>query len=112
MDLSGIFNQLAEQSQVPVMVNAAIANIFSNAALNQVLRDSAVEQREKDLPFSAVVNRFGMVVSRTHKSVNADDGPNREQFAAAVESVYNSSKGFEPVSRRQWSVRLPLKSGR
>lgn len=96
MDLSDVFNRFAQQCPVPVMVTATIANVFSDQALDEIFRNNALEQREKDLPFSAVANLMGMVVSRTHKSINAAYTAEKDQFDVAIKSVYNKLNGVEP----------------
>ncbi len=83
MDLSDVFNRFAEQCPVPVMVTATIANVFSDQTLDQIFRDNALQQREKDLPFSAVANLMGMVVTRTHKSVNSAYTAQQDQLFPA-----------------------------
>jgi hypothetical protein len=96
MDLSDIFNRFAQQCPVPVMVTATIANVFSDQSLDQIFRDHALQQREKDLPFSSVAKLMGMVVTRTHKSVNSAYTAQKEQFDVAIKSVYNKLNGVEP----------------
>lgn len=96
MDLSDVFDRFAQQCPVPVMVTATIANVFSEQALDEIFRDHALQQREKDLPFSAVASLMGMVVSRTHKSVNSAYTAHKDQFDVAIKSVYNKLNGIEP----------------
>jgi hypothetical protein len=96
MDLSDVFDRFAKQCPVPVMVTATIANVFSDQALDEIFRGHALQQREKELPFSAVANLMGMVVARTHKSVNSAYTAQKDQFDVAIKSVYNKLNGVEP----------------
>jgi hypothetical protein len=56
---------------VAVMVRGLLANILSASELDTIFRETAVRQREGELLFSSVVELLQLVVTKSHKSMNA-----------------------------------------
>ena len=71
MLLKKLVQPFVEQRPYCVLVRAALERMLSPSRLNQVFRDHAVEQYEKDLLFSSLVEVMAQVVTRIEPSVLA-----------------------------------------
>ena len=96
MLLDRIFKSFVEQRPFCVMVRATLERMLSPARLDQLFRDCAVEQYEKDLLFSSLVELMGQVVARIEPSVLASYRSMKDLLEVTDEVVYQKLRGVEP----------------
>ncbi len=83
------------------MARAILANILSDQELDQIFRDSAVQQRQGELLFSSVVSLLHLAVLKSKPSLHAAYVSRKEQLDVSVKSVYDKLAGTEMSVVRQ-----------
>lgn len=83
------------------MARAILANILSDQELDQIFRDSAVQQRQGELLFSSVVSLLHLAVLKSKPSLHAAYVSRKEQLDVSVKSVYDKLAGTEMSVIRQ-----------
>ena len=66
-----VFEKFIEESPVSVMFRGTMESIFAPQKVDRLFRRTSVWQRESELLFSSCVEMLALVVTRSHKSVNA-----------------------------------------
>jgi hypothetical protein len=89
MILGELFGSFLRQSPICVMQRALLENVFATQRLDEVFRNSAVRQYERELLFSQLVELTGMVVCRIQPSVHAAYKHKREQMPVTIKAVYD-----------------------
>ncbi len=95
MLLNRIFNPFVEKRPFCVMVRAALERMLSPPRLDQLFRDQAAEQYERELLFSSLVELMGLVVTRIEPSVLASYRALKDQLGVSDEAVYQKLRGVE-----------------
>lgn len=108
-----IINQFVQKSSVSVMVRGLVEYVFPPGYLDQLFRETAVEQREDELLFSLVVETLSLAITSMRKSPNAAYEANKERFSVTVNSFYNKLQGVEvrvsrELVRRSVAQLLPV----
>jgi hypothetical protein len=78
-----------------VLVRAALERMLSSAHLDQVFHDHAVEQYERSLLFSSLVDVMARVVTRIEPSVLASYRALQEKLTVSDEAVYQKLRNVE-----------------
>jgi hypothetical protein len=95
MLLGPILDRFAKRAPVSVMVRAALEYALAPEALDALFRDTAVQQQEKTLLFSSVVDLMGLVVARVQPSLHAAYQAVSDTLPVSITSVYNKINGTE-----------------
>lgn len=95
MVMNEVFERFAQQSPVCVMVQAALENVLSPAALDEIFEETAKRQYTRELLFSTVVQLMSEVVCRVRKSVHAAYQMRRERLNVSLEALYDKLNGME-----------------
>jgi hypothetical protein len=95
MLLKGLFELFVEQRPFCVMVSAALERMLSPERLDQLFRDQAAEQYERELLFSSSVEVMARVVTRIEPSVLADYRALQEKLGVSDEAVYQKLRRME-----------------
>src|SRR5690606_18486135 len=95
MLLKGLFEPFIEQRPFCVMVRAALERMLSSERLDQLFRDQATEQYERELLFSSVVEVMARVVTRIEPSVLAAYRGLQEELGVSDEAVYQKLRRME-----------------
>src|SRR5271166_960311 len=91
------FLPFIQQRPLGVMVQAIIERFFEPEHLDAVFRETAVQQFERNLLFSAVVELMQSVVLGAEPSVLAAYRKRRHKLPVTDDSIYNKLKGMELV---------------
>jgi hypothetical protein len=84
-----------KQRPIGVMARAIIERFFTPEHLDVLFRQTAVEQYERNLLFSSVVDLMQAVVLGAEPSVFAAYRKRRHQLSVTDDSIYNKLKGME-----------------
>jgi IS4 transposase len=93
--LPAAFVPFIEQRPVGVMARAIVERFFDPEHLDSLFRQTAVEQYERHLLFSSVVDLMQAVVLGAEPSVYAAFRKRRHQLTVTDDSIYNKLKGME-----------------
>jgi IS4 transposase len=91
------FLPFIEQRPVGVMARAIVERFFEAEHLDALFRDTAVQQYERNLLFSSVVELMQSVILGAEPSVFAAYRKRRHQLPVTDDSIYNKLKGMELV---------------
>jgi IS4 transposase len=89
------FMPFVEQRPIGVMARAIVERFFEPEHLDALFRRTAIEQYERELLFSEVVDLMQSVVLGVEPSVFAAYRKRRHQLSVTDDSVYNKLKGME-----------------
>jgi len=95
MLLGELLNPFLEQRPFCVMVRAALERMLSAPRLDRLFDDHAVEQYERHLSFSSLVEVMARVVTRIEPSVLASWRALRDVLDVTDEAVYQKLRGVE-----------------
>lgn len=93
--LNELLTRFTEHAPVATMVQATLANTLSDAELDALFRETALEQREGELLFSSVVSLLHMAVLKTKPSLHAAYKARHQELSVSVKSVYDKLAGTE-----------------
>ena len=93
--LPAAFASFVQQGPVSVMARAIIERFFDPDQLDELFRVTAVEQYERNLLFSSVVDLMQSVVLGAEPSVFAAYRKRRHRLPVTDDSIYNKLKGME-----------------
>jgi hypothetical protein len=100
MVFSEMFGRFVKFSPAAVMHRAVMENVFAPEKLDALFRRTAVEQYERELLFSTLVDLVSLVVCRSSKSVHAAYVQKRQKVAVSARALYDKLAGVESgVSR-------------
>src|SRR5258708_10056318 len=91
------FLPFIEQRPIGVMARAIVERFFEPERLDALFRATAVDQYERDLLFSSVVDLMQSVVIGAEPSVFAAYRKRRHKLPVTDDSIYNKLKGMELV---------------
>lgn len=108
-----IIDRFVEKSPVSVITRGLVEYVFPPEGLDQLFRDTAIDQREDELLFSLLVETLSLAVTSMRDSVNAAYKASQERFTVSVNSFYNKLRGVETqvsreLVRRSANRLLPL----
>lgn len=89
------FLPFIEKSPIGVMARAIVERFFAPEHLDALFRQVAVEQYERNLLFSSVVDLMQAVVLGVEPSVFAAYRKRRHRLTVTDDSIYNKLKGME-----------------
>jgi hypothetical protein len=89
------FLPFVEQCPIGVMARAIVERFFDPEHLDDLFRQMAVQQYERDLLFSSVVDLMQAVVLGVEPSVFEAYRKRRHQLPVTDDSIYNKLKGME-----------------
>jgi IS4 transposase len=89
------FLPFVEKRPIAVMARAVVERFFDPEHLDALFRRTAVEQYERNLLFSAVVDLMQAVVLGVEPSVFAAYRKRRHTLSVTDDSIYNKLKGME-----------------
>jgi hypothetical protein len=93
--LPAAFLPFVDESPIGVMARAIVERFFEPEHLDTLFRDTAVEQYERNLLFSSVVDLMHAVVLGAEPSVFASYRKRRHKLLVTDDSIYNKLKGME-----------------
>ncbi len=93
--LPAAFSPFVEQRPIGVMARAIVERFFEPEHLDALFRRTAVEQYERELLFSSVVDLMQAVVLGVEPSVLAAFRKRRHKITVTDDAVYNKLKGME-----------------
>jgi IS4 transposase len=93
--LPAAFLPFVQQRPIAVMARATVERFFQPEHLDVLFRATAVEQYERNLLFSSVVDLMQAVVLGAEPSVFASYRKRRHQLPVTDDSIYNKLKGME-----------------
>jgi hypothetical protein len=95
-----VLERFMTRSPVSVMARGLLEFVFPAGWLDQMFRETAIQQREGELLFSLLVETLSLAVTSARKSPHAAYEALRERFDVSVNSFYNKLQGVEvQVSR-------------
>lgn len=100
MVLGEVFERFLDSSPVCVMLRAVMENVFAPAKLDAVFHAAAVEQYERELLFSTVVDLTSLVVCRITPSVHAAYNRLRDRIPVSVKALYDKLSHIELSTAR------------
>src|SRR5713226_3457745 len=89
------FQPFIQQRPIGVMARAIVERFFEPEHLDALFRETAVEQYERNLLFSSVVDVMQSVVLGAEPSVFAAYRKRRHKLPVTDDSIYNKLKGME-----------------
>lgn len=95
MVFSEVFERFVEGAPACVMHRALMENIFAPDKLDELFRNAAELQYERELLFSSLVNLTSQVVCRISKTVRAAYMVQRQQIAVSLQAVYEKLANVE-----------------
>jgi hypothetical protein len=95
MLLEQLVRPFVEQRPYCVLVRAALERMLAPSRLDQVFRDHAVQQYERELLFSSLVELMALVVTRIEPSVLASYRSLKDQLEVSDEAVYQKLRNVE-----------------
>jgi hypothetical protein len=98
MLLSKIFNRFVEETPVCVAARAVLEAALNPAALDELFQRSAQRQYQHELLFSTCVDLMSLVVSRTHRSINAAYQASPAEVGVALTSLYAKLANVEATT--------------
>jgi hypothetical protein len=96
MLLGQVLKRFADEAPVCVAVRALMEAALAPEALDALFHQAADRQYERELLFSTCVDLMGLVVSRTHDSVNAAYRASPEEVGVSLKALYDKLAGIEP----------------
>jgi len=96
MLLGKVLERFADQAPMCVASRALMEVALAPQALDALFHQAADRQYERELLFSTCVDLMGLVVSRTHKSVNAAYQASPEEVGVSLKALYDKLAGIEP----------------
>lgn len=96
MLLGKVLEQFADQAPMCVAVRALMEAALTSEVVDALFYQAADRQYERELLFSTCVDLMGLVVSRTHKSVNAAYQASPEEVGVSLKALYDKLAGIEP----------------
>lgn len=100
MVLGQVLERFLEASPICVMQRAIMENVFAPAKLDAVFRTAAVEQYERELLFSTLVDLTSLVVCRVKPSVHAAYVEMRERVPVSLKALYEKLSHVEGTTAR------------
>ena len=88
MLLSKLFDRFIEQTPICVAARATLEAALHPAALDELFQRTAQRQYQHELLFSTCVDLMSLVVSRTHRSINAAYQASPAEIGVALTSLY------------------------
>jgi Transposase DDE domain len=98
MLLSKVFDRFIEQAPVCVAARATLEATLNPAALDGLFERTADRQYHRELLFSTCVDLMGLVVSRSHRSINAAYQASAAEVGVSIKSVYAKLANVEPAT--------------
>jgi hypothetical protein len=95
MYLTEAFERFAQHSPVTVMTRALMENALAPEALDGIFAKHAVQQYERTLLFSSVVDLMGLVVCKVQPAVSAAYRAVKDTLPVSLTAVYNKLNGIE-----------------
>ncbi len=95
MLFGAVFEQFIRSSPACVMHRAVMENVLAPAELDALFRRTAVDQYERELLFSTLVDLTSLVVCRVSKSVHAAYVRKREEVGVSIRALYDKLDGVE-----------------
>lgn len=93
--LPAAFSPFVEQRPIGVMARAIVERFFEPERLDALFRETAVQQYERSLLFSSVVDLMQAVVLGAEPSVFAAYRKRRHELPVSDDSIYNKLKGMD-----------------
>src|SRR5437660_4022606 len=95
-----LFERFTENTPLTVMTRALLENVLRPEPLDELFERMAVQQYERELLFSTVVDVMALVACRIYKSPHAVYVEHRDRFAVTLKCFYEKLYGIElPVMR-------------
>lgn len=91
-----ILDRFKQKRPVGLLARVALARLLSPDAINEVFHEHAVEQYERKILFSSLMDMMADVTIGLSRSVNAAYRKKREQIGAALSCVCNKLDRVEP----------------
>src|SRR5262245_16392182 len=98
MLLGKIFDRFVEHTPICVAARATLEAALNAEALDDLFRRTADRQYEQELLFSTCVDLMSLVVSRTHKTVNAAYRASAAEVGVTVNALYAKLANTEPTT--------------
>lgn len=98
MLLGKVFDRFVESTPVCVAARATLEAALNPAALDDLFRRTADRQYQRELLFSTCVELMGLVVSRTHRSINAAYQASAAEIGVSIRSVYAKLANVEAAT--------------
>jgi len=98
MLLSKIFDRFVEETPVCVAMRATLEAALNPAALDDLFQRTAERQYHRELLFSTCVDLMSLVVSRTHRSINAAYQASTAEIGVALTSLYAKLANVEATT--------------
>src|SRR5712672_1918753 len=95
MVFNDVFERFVEGAPACVMHRALMENIFVPDKLDELFRNAAEFQYERELLFSSLVNLTSQVVCRISKTVRAAYLDQRQQITVSLQAVYDKLANVE-----------------
>lgn len=95
MLLQALVEPFLRQRPYCVMVRAAVERMLSPEQIDRVFRDHALEQYERELLFSSLVELMAQVVTRVEPSVLAAYRAMRDRLSVSDEAIYQKLRHVE-----------------
>jgi hypothetical protein len=99
-----VFNQVLQlfvaASPMTVMQRAVLENVFAPAKLDAVFQGAAVQQYQRELLFSTLVDLTSLVVCRVKPSVHAAFVQMRERVPVTLKALYDKLSHVEGATTR------------
>jgi hypothetical protein len=95
-----LFERFVAETPACVMYRATMENMFAPAKIDELFRRTAVQQYERELLFSTLVDLVSLVVTRVHKSVHAAYKKNLARVSVSVKALYDKLSHVEPGTSR------------
>ena len=96
MAFGRVLQRFADLAPVCVMARLAMERAMGADALDELFRDTASRQYERELLFSAVVGLMAQVACGARRSVHEAYQHAADRPAVSLASVYNKVNGVEP----------------
>jgi hypothetical protein len=100
MGFSKLFERFAQSRPACVMHRALLENVFASEPLDELFRDVAVVQYERELLFSTLVELTAQVVCRISSTVHAAYVEQRERMVVSLRALYDKLSHVEPATAR------------
>ena len=98
MLMGEVYERFANGTPVCVATRAVLEWALAPEALDQLFRDTAVAQYERELLFSTCVDLLAGVVCRIHRSPHAADQAATPALNVSVQSLYDKLAHLEPAT--------------
>lgn len=98
--LSKVFDRFVSKSPLTVMLRAIMERALPNERVDELFRQHAREQYERELLFSTVVSLLSLVVCSVRKSVNAAYTAAKGEIGVSVAALYDKLAKSEPAVAR------------